>query len=189
MADFRLETDRLILRNWAPGDMDRFAAVANTPKVLRWLGEPADAAALAATEARVMECHDRYGFCFWLVEHKRDGSKLSGEVLGFCGLKRDDAPGSPYIGGFEIGWRLREDAWGKGYAKEAAIASLDTAFDRFAAPEVAAFTTIENTPSWGLMERLGMRRREDLDYEDLRFTPPLQRAWSITPEAWRRRRA
>ena len=40
----------------------------------------------------------------------------------------------------EIGWRLREDAWGQGYAKEAAIASLDLAFGRFAAPHVVALT-------------------------------------------------
>jgi RimJ/RimL family protein N-acetyltransferase len=187
MADFRLETERLILRNWAPGDMDRVAAVTNTPRVMRWLGAPSDAAGLAAAEARVMESHARYGYCFWLVERHDDGGHLAGEVLGFCGLKRDDAPGSPYLGGFEIGWRLREDAWGKGYAREAATASLDAAFNRFGADEVAAFTVIENTSSWGLMLRLGMRRREDLDYEDARFDPPLQRVWSINSDAWHTR--
>jgi RimJ/RimL family protein N-acetyltransferase len=185
VADFRLETARLVLRNWGPGDIDRFAAVANSPQVMRHLGEPADAAALALVERRLMDCHERHGHCFWLVERKPDGGHLSGEVLGFCGLKRDDAPGSPSLGEFEIGWRLREDAWGMGYAREAATASLDAAFDRFAAPQVVAFTVLENEPSWGLMQRLGMRRREDLDYRDERFEPPLQRAWSIAPDEWR----
>ncbi|MBB4857883.1 RimJ/RimL family protein N-acetyltransferase [Novosphingobium chloroacetimidivorans] len=189
MADFRLETERLVLRNWKPGDIDRYAAVANTPEVTRWLGPPLDAAGLAATEARVMACHQHHGHCFWLVQRHDDGGHLAGEVLGFCGIKRDDAPGSPYLGGFEIGWRLRTDAWGRGYAREAATASLDAAFGRFAAGEVIAYTVIENTPSWGLMERLGMRRRPDLDYEDHRFVIPAQLAWTISAESWSARAA
>ena len=62
----------------------------------------------------------------------------------------------------EVGWRFREDAWGQGYAKEAAIATLDAAFKRFGAEGVVALTVAGNTGSWGLMERLGMRRREEL---------------------------
>ena len=81
------------------------------------------------------------------------------------------APSCP--GDFEIGWRLRESAWGQGVAKEAAIASLDLAFTRFAAPYVVALTVPENRASWGLMERLGMKRRADLDYIDPRFGPDL----------------
>jgi len=189
MGDLRIETERLTLRNWREGDLARFAAVTNTPAVMRWLGGPLDQAALSAMEQRVLTCHERHGHCFWLVERKADGGTLSGEVLGFCGLKRADAPGSPIAGEFEIGWRLREDAWGQGYAKEAASAALDAAFDQFQAPHVHAITVIENTASWGLMERLGMRRRPDLDYEDVRYTAPLRHTlvWSISPDAWRSR--
>ena len=189
MADFRLETERLILRTWVPGDLVRFATATNTPGVMRWLGGPLDDAALAATEARVLTCHERHGHCFWLVQRKADGGHLAGGVLGFCGLKRSDAPDSTITGEFEIGWRLREDAWGRGYAKEAASAGLDAAFDRFGATEVFAITVIENTASWGLMERLGMRRRSDLDYEDTRYELPLRRTlvWSITREVWNNR--
>ncbi|MEX0342256.1 MAG: GNAT family N-acetyltransferase, partial [Erythrobacter sp.] len=59
--------------------------------------------------------------------------------------------------------------WGKGYAKEAAKASLDVAFERFGAGEVIALTVARNEASWGLMERLGMRRREDLDFANAEF--------------------
>ncbi len=64
---------------------------------------------------------------------------------------------------YEVGWRLREDAWGQGYAKEAAIASLDFAFDTLGADRVVAITFPGNEASWGLMERLGMTRRPELD--------------------------
>lgn len=89
----------------------------------------------------------------------------------------------------EVGWRLREDAWGQGYAKEAAIAALDSAFDRFGAEEVVALTVEGNTGSWGLMKRLGMRRRAELDYDDMRYEPPWRRAivYSVDRASWENR--
>jgi RimJ/RimL family protein N-acetyltransferase len=108
-----------------------------------------------------------FGFTFWIVERKSDCA-----ILGFCGLKRANAPGADAIAGeVEIGWRLREDAWGHGYAKEAAIASLDLAFHRFEAPRVVAVTAEGNLPSQGLMIRLGMTRRPEFDFVDQRFPP------------------
>ncbi|MGX7951228.1 GNAT family N-acetyltransferase [Tsuneonella sp. HG249] len=164
MADFRLETERLVLRDWREGDAERFFAGTDTPAVMRWLGGVMDDAGRQALLERVSGCRSANGFCFWIVERQEDG-----EVLGFCGLKRADAPGSSVAGEMEIGWRLREDAWGKGYAKEAASAALNAAFDRFDAEQVVALTVDGNVPSWGLMLRLGMRRRAELDYVDPRF--------------------
>ncbi|MBO9725854.1 MAG: GNAT family N-acetyltransferase [Novosphingobium sp.] len=186
MTDFRLETERLVLRNWRPGDIVRFAEVTNTPEVMRWLGGVMNAERLAASEARMLGFHESLGHTFWIVERKVDGGDLSGEMLGFCGLKTIDAPGASFPGAVEIGWRLRSDSHGKGYAKEAATASLDAGFDRFGAEEIFAITVIENAPSWGLMRRLGMRRRKELDYDDLRFEPPLRHTivYSITREEW-----
>ena len=131
-------------------------------------GRGADAARSGARAIdRVIGYQRDYGFTFWIVERKADG-----ELLGFCGLKRvNDAGARRCRANVEIGWRLREDAWGQGYAREAAIASLDLAFGRFGAPHVVAFTVAGNRASWGLMERLGMTRRADLDFVDPRFGP------------------
>ena len=157
-------TERLVLRDWTQEDGDRFFAVMNTPAVMRHLGGMQDRATWNAALQRVIGFQEDYGHTFWLVERKDDG-----ELLGFCGLKRVNAEGTSLTGQFEIGWRMRESAWGKGYAKEAAIASLDLAFGRFAAPHVVALTIEANVESKGLMERLGMERRQDLDFEDPRF--------------------
>ena len=154
------ETDRLIMREWGEGDADRFNAVMNRPSVMRWLGGVQDPEEWEAAYQRILGYQRDFGFTFWIVERKADG-----ELLGFCGLKRANAPGAEAIAGdVEIGWRLREEAWGQGYAKEAAIASLDLAFDRFEAPFVIAMTALGNLPSQGLMKRLGMVRRTDLDF-------------------------
>ncbi len=158
------ETERLTLREWGEGDGDRFYAVMNTPAVLRWLGGVQDRDTWDAAVVRLLGYQRDYGHTFWLMERR-----TGGELLGFCGLKRANAPGAMFQGEVEIGWRLREDAQGQGYAKEAAIASLDLAFGRFHAPHVVAVTALGNLPSQGLMKRLGMTRREDLDFIDERF--------------------
>ncbi|MCP2018045.1 MAG: GNAT family N-acetyltransferase [Erythrobacter sp.] len=163
MADFRHETDRLILRDWREEDWPLFWDGTNTPGVMRWLGGVCDGAKRDAAQQRLLSYERELGHTFWCVERRSDGA-----ILGFCGLKRSNQAGGP-LGMMEVGWRLREDAWGRGYAKEAATASLDLAFDRFDAEEVIAMTVQRNTASWGLMQRLGMRRRDDLDFDNAEF--------------------
>lgn len=180
MAAFRHETARLVLRDWRDADWPVFWQATNTPAVMRWLGGVVDEATRASVAARLLGYRQDYGHTFWVVERKDDGV-----LLGFCGLKRSNQAGGPQ-GMMEVGWRLREDAWGQGYAKEAAAASLDLAFDRFGADEVIALTVQGNTGSWGLMLRLGMERREDLDFDSPDFDPDNPRiiAHAVTREQW-----
>ena len=146
-------------------------------------GRGRDDAKRAAAQDRILGYHRDHGHTFWAVERKADGA-----LLGFCGLKRSNQAGGPQ-GMMEIGWRLREDAWGQGYAKEAAAASLAIAFDRFGADEVIALTVRGNTGSWGLMLRLGMERRADLDFANAEFDPenPVIIVHAITHDQWRAR--
>lgn len=183
---FRLETERLVLRDWRREDMAEFARVTNTPEVMRWLGGVQDPATFEAMFDRFEECSREHGHCFWLVEHKPGAHPLAGEILGFCGLKRANVAGCPFLGEFEIGWRLRSDAQGQGFAREAAEASLAAGFGQFQAPRIHAITVIQNAPSWRLMERLGMRRNPALDFVDSRFGPEIENviAWTIERGDW-----
>lgn len=186
MTEIVAETARLRLRTWDKGDSDRFYAALNTQAVMRWLGGVQDRAAWDKALERLDGYQRDLGHTFWIVERKADG-----DLLGFCGLKRVNAEGAHNPGDMEVGWRLREEAWGQGIAKEAAIASLDLAFNRFAAPHVVAFTVSGNVGSWGLMKRLGMIRRPDLDYHDPRFGPELNPTitYSIDADSWPAARA
>ncbi|MFB0611864.1 GNAT family N-acetyltransferase [Aurantiacibacter poecillastricola] len=185
-ADFRHETERLVLRDWRDEDWPEFDRLTNTPAVMRWLGGVADAGTFGGARARVEGYRRDFGHTFWVLERKEDGGHLSGEMLGFCGLKRSNAEGQAVCGMVEVGWRLREDAWGHGYAKEAASASLDLGFERFGADTIIAITVAGNTASWGLMKRLGMTRREDLDFHDPRWGPELNPSiiYAITAQQW-----
>lgn len=181
MGEFRHQTDRLTLRDWREEDWPLFWEGTNTPAVMRWLGGVCDADKRAGAQDRLLGYQRDHGHTFWVLERKADGA-----ILGFCGLKRCNQAGGP-LGMMEVGWRLREDAWGQGYAKEAASASLDLAFERFGADEVVALTVARNTASWGLMKRLGMQRREDLDFPNADFDPeePTIIVYSITQHEWR----
>ena len=187
MAEFRLDTERLILRDWRDEDWPEFFRATNTPAVMRWLGGVTGSEAQTKARARHKARSETHGFDLWAVERKRDGGHLSGELIGFCGLKLSDEEGGP-IGEFEVGWRLREDAWGRGYAREGAEASLRAAFERFGAPHVIALTVEENAASWGLMRRLGMRRREDLDFHSTALVAEGEDVivYSITRDEWAR---
>ena len=187
MAKIAAETARLRLREWGNGDRDDFYAIMNTPSVMAHLGGVQTPEGWGAAYQRIAGFTRDFGHTFWIVE-----DQASGEILGFCGLKRVNAPGiHDLTGQMEIGWRLRESAWGKGIAREAAIASLDLAFSRFAAPHVIAITTAGNLASQRLMERLGMARRADLDFTDTRFGPELnpQMIWRIDAADWPAARA
>ena len=175
------ETPRLRLRNWREEDAETFLLHTNTPAVMRWLGgvKTRDFVEWVVRE-RFMGWQEEHGFTFWVVERKEDGA-----LLGFCGLKIADDEGSPVEGELEIGWRLREDAWGQGYAKEAATASLDLAFGRYGAERVVALTVAENKASWGLMERLGMTRRPDLDYRGPDWADGTVIVYLLRREEWR----
>lgn len=180
MGEFRHETERLILRDWREEDWPLFWEGTNTPAVMRWLGGVCDADKRAGAQDRLLSYQRDHGHTFWVLERKVDGA-----ILGFCGLKLCNQAGGP-LGMMEVGWRLREDAWGQGHAKEAATASLDLAFERFGADEVVALTVARNTASWGLMKRLGMQRREDLDFANADFDPeePTIIVYSITQREW-----
>jgi RimJ/RimL family protein N-acetyltransferase len=184
MTAFRLETERLVLRDWREEDWRPFFEQTNTPAVMEWLGGVLDQEKADGARARLESYQRDHGFTFWVVERKDDGGHLSGEIIGFCGLKLSNQAGGP-MGEHEAGWRLREDAWGKAYAREAAQASLKVGFEKFDAPHIIALTVQENAGSWGLMKRLGMKRRKDLDFANDDFGAGVIIVYSITREEWK----
>ncbi len=165
-----IETERLILREWRDEDGPEFVRVTNTRAVMEHLGGVDEPGHVLKGVQRQQKLQIEHGHCFWIVERKSDKA-----LLGFCGLKTPVPEGSSIAGETEIGWRLRSDAWGKGYAAEAARASLAWGWDNLDVPRIFAMTVPANSRSWGLMERLGMHRVKELDFDhpDLDADDPL----------------
>lgn len=155
-----IETERLILRRWEERDRAPFHMLCSDPRVMKFIGPPQLRAESDAAIDRQNGFFDTLGHCFWAVERRTDGT-----LLGFCGVKPGAAQ-TPVEGELEIGWRIAFDHWGRGYAREAAQASLDWTWDHQTASRVMAITAAQNARSWGLMERIGMTRVADGDFVD-----------------------
>ncbi|MEI6640618.1 MAG: GNAT family N-acetyltransferase [Novosphingobium sp.] len=161
-----IETPRLIIRPWRDEDREPFWAMACDPRVMAHL-PPLTRAESDASVDRMMALQNTHGHAFWALERKAET-----DFIGFCGIM----PPRPPIFEHEIGWRLAHHAWAQGYAREAADASLDWAWASLPVSSIMAITNLANTRSWGLMERLGMVRHsdEDFDHPDLAKGDPLR---------------
>jgi RimJ/RimL family protein N-acetyltransferase len=155
-----IETERLLLRCWQPGDAELFNRHCNTKAVMHWLGGVQSKRELRDDVQYFADYHEENGYTFWVMERRSDG-----EFLGFCGFLHDIDEDSTVEGELEIGWRLRADEWRNGYAEEAAKACLDWAFAVLKPRRVVSRTAETNMASRRLMEKLGMRRRPELDYD------------------------
>jgi RimJ/RimL family protein N-acetyltransferase len=167
VSEFSLETGRLLLRAWRDADRDPFFAMNSDPAVMQFLPATDRAASDTAVD-RLVAAQDRDGCCFWAVERHDDRA-----FLGFCGLM---APRLPLIE-YEIGWRLRREAWGRGFASEAARASLAWGWANLPAPSIVAITVPANRRSRAGMERIGMAHAADADFDhpELPEGDPLRR--------------
>ena len=142
-----LETERLKLRMWRESDLDAFADMCADPLVMRYLGP---GKVLTRGEAwRTMAFFAGHwilkGYSHWAVEEK-----ATGQMIGRIGFLNPE--GWP---GFEIGWTLARQAWGKGLATEGARAALQYAFDVLDQPHVISLIHPDNTPSMRVAERIG----------------------------------
>ena len=165
----RLETARLVLRRWTDADREPFAAMNADPEVMRYFLAPLTREQSDRMVDRIEDLFDRYGFGLWAIE-VRDAEPF----VGFTGL----APLNEQVPheGIEVGWRLARTAWGHGYATEAARASVAYGFDHGGLDEIVSVTSVINTPSRAVMERLSMSHDpvDDFDHPLLPDGSPLR---------------
>lgn len=165
-----LRTPRLLLRPLRDADLDAVAAMHADPRVVAYLHAPLSRSESAELLARLRALTARDGVGLSAVELLGDGT-----FIGLVGLARPrEMPLAPCV---EISWRLASPYWGRGYATEAARACLDHGFQRLGVPEILAWTSRPNVASQRVMERLGMLRDPDADFDHPRLAHdnPLRR--------------
>lgn len=166
-----IESERLILRGWKPEDREPMAALNASPVVCEFLPKQLTRAESDALLDRIEAHFEARGFGLYAVERKDNGA-----CIGWTGLSvpRFDAPFMPAV---EIGWRLSEAHWGKGFATEAARAALAHGFGPLGLAEIVSFTVPANLRSRAVMERLGMTRDLGGDFDHPMLEPghPLER--------------
>ena len=148
----QIESERLRIRGFNDSDLAPFMAYRNDPKVARYQSWDSCDEQQARAFIREMESAQPGVPGEWFqfaIE-----SKQTGELIGDCGLRVDEA--EPYRA--EIGFTLAREYQGRGFASEAVSALLDYAFDTLGLHRVVAIVDCRNAPSVALLERLDLRR-------------------------------
>ncbi len=174
-----LTTDRLLLRPWRESDRAPFAAINADPDVMRYFPATRSREESDQTYDRLEKHVREHGFGFWAAELKE-----TGKFIGFVGMQHVE-PDMLFAPAVEIGWRLDKSVWGQGLAPEGARACLAYAFSKLGLEEVVSFTTANNQPSMRVMEKIGMTRDHEGDFDH----PAIEGGSPIKPHVLYRIRA
>ncbi len=182
MIRLPIRTDRLLLRDWNDGDLDAFAAMSADPVVMEHYPSVLSREESDATVGRARRHLAERGFGVWAVE-------LPGQApfIGYVGLvvPRFEAHFTPCV---EVGWRLAYAYWNRGYATEGARAALRAGFEELGLEEIVAMTVPANVRSRRVMDKLGMMRDPDGDFDHPRLDEgsPLRRhvLYRLTKRTW-----
>ncbi|MBF0544141.1 MAG: GNAT family N-acetyltransferase [Candidatus Riflebacteria bacterium] len=147
-----LQSKRIKLRAFQKADFIPFRNMNADPRVMEHFLNPLSAEESDKFADRIIQRMDADGYGLWAVEQVDDS-----KFIGFCGLSSPNFQ-TYFTPCVEIGWRLSFDAWGHGYATEAALAVLDLGFTRFKFPEIVSFTATTNNRSEKVMQKIGMKK-------------------------------
>jgi len=153
----KYETERLILRQWQESDIAPFAEMNSDSEVMKYFPKTLSFDETLEMYNRCKGNKNGFGQGVGLYPAEE---KISGKFIGFVGL---NIP-SYMPDCVEIGWRLRKEFWGKGYATEAAKKWLEIGFDEYDLKEIISFTAKQNQKSQEVMKRIGMKRDEKRDF-------------------------
>jgi RimJ/RimL family protein N-acetyltransferase len=166
-----LETPRLLLRQFKEEDLDPYAAMCANEEVMRYIGEGRTLSRAQSWQnmAMILGHWQLRGYGLWAVEEK-----ASGLLVGRIGFFNPE--GWP---GFEIGWMLGRDHWGKGYAVEGARVALEHAFTAMSQTRVISLIRPGNERSIRVAERLGEKLQGSVDVFGIQAL-----VYAITRDEW-----
>lgn len=177
-----IKTERLILRQWIPEDLEPFARLNADPLVREYFSSILTKEKSDLSAKLISDEIDKNGYGFWAISVPNVS-----DFVGFVGIRPVDFE-SHFTPAVEIGWRLAHEFWGKGYATEGAIASLKYGFEMLNLDEIVAFTAVANARSRNVMEKIGMHRsvEDDFDHPQLNVNDKLKRhvLYRIKKQEW-----
>ncbi len=162
MEKLILKTERLFLREMNMEDFEALYAVLADPEIMKHYPYSFDEEKVRQWIERNMNRYKDNGFGLWAV-----CLKDTGEMIGDCGLTLQNIDGEMLP---EIGFHIRRDHQRKGYAKEAAIAVLEWAFENTVYPAIYSYCKYTNEPSYKTAEAIGMHFQKEYPDEANKIT-------------------
>lgn len=147
MSKTIIETERFIMRKFILDDAEAMYLLNLDPEVMKYTGDKTFASVEESlTFLQNYNPYDTEGFGRWVCVLKE-----TGEITGWCGLRMQ-----PDIGLVDLGYRFYKRHWGKGYATETSLASLEHGFIDHNLPVIIARAMNENLASIRVMQKCGM---------------------------------
>lgn len=155
------ETERLILREILPSDIDGMFLLDSDPEVHKYLGNTPVTQRTQSLEVIefVRKQYIENGIGRWAVIEKETST-----FIGWSGLKLVTENVNNHINYYDLGYRFIRNYWGKGYATESAIAALNYGFKELKLNEIYACAQVENIASNKILEKLGFQKRNTFSY-------------------------
>ena len=146
----RLETERLILREYTMDDFDALYEILSDPETMKHYPKPYDEAGTNRWLTWSLNNYKEYGFGLWAIELKENG-----KFIGDCGITMQNIDGQQLP---EIGYHIHKNYWRKGYAKEAATAVRDWAFANTEFDTLYSYMKYTNVGSYSTAASIGMTK-------------------------------
>ena len=157
-----IETERLILREMLPTDMDEMFELESDPEVHKYIGNNPKTNKQQVIEIidNIRQQYKDNGIGRWIVIDKK-----SHELIGWSGLKFITELTNNHKNYYDLGYRLKKKFWGQGFATETAFAFLGYAFEKLNAPKVYAMANVENDGSNKVLKKAGLKFIETFDFD------------------------
>ncbi len=152
------ESSRLVFRDWHEEDLDVFRKMNSDRQVMEYFPHTLSHAETDLLYKKIRQEFEEYDYGLYAVEVKD-----ANEFIGFIGFHwaTIQLGFGPFI---EIGWRLKKEAWGKGYATEGAKKCLSHGFNCLGFNEIYSFTAKVNTRSENVMKKIGMAKKLEFNH-------------------------
>ncbi|MDF2587620.1 MAG: hypothetical protein K0S41_1461 [Anaerocolumna sp.] len=163
------ETKRLVFRDWDIKDLNEFRKMNKDTKVMEYFTKTLTDLETDRFYNIIQDEFKNYGYGLYAVETKHNN-----DFIGFIGFHWANFK-SQFTPCIEIGWRLKQEAWGYGYATEGAKACLNYGFDTLGFNKVYSFTSKINIPSENVMKKVGMVKVLEFEHPNIIENDPLRK--------------
>ncbi len=154
MGNYLFTSERLGFRNWTEHDTPKMALINSDPKVMEFFPSIPNKEETEQFVERMQHQFAKNGCCYFAVDKLENN-----EFIGFIGISEQNYE-ADFTPCFDVGWRLAQKEWGRGYATEGAKKCLDFAFNEIGLKSIKSICPIVNVKSEGVMKKLGMIKQK-----------------------------
>ncbi|WP_375582793.1 GNAT family N-acetyltransferase [Cyclobacterium xiamenense] len=163
------KSTRLGFRNWRSEDLEEFAEMNNDVEIMEHFPKPLSRTESEKLMKRMQVHYDKNGYTYFATERLD-----TGELIGFIGLAYQEYK-AEFTPAIDIGWRLKKDAWGTGYATEGARRCLTFGFNELGIKKIVSTCTIGNKKSENVMKKIGMIKKGEFNHPELTEFPDFEK--------------